>query len=96
MVELGLFVACFLAGWFYRREARRMLLERGASEQAIKRVVVAGRGANRLGEFGVLALVAAAVSEITMGGEAAQTCVQLSACAWGLAFGLGGVLERRP
>ena len=96
MVELGLFVVCPLAGWIYRREARRALAEQGAGELAIKRVVVARKGANRLGEFGILALVAAAVSWTTMGGEAAQTCVQLSACAWGLACGLGGVLERRP
>ena len=92
MVELGLFVVSLLVGWIYRREARRALAEQGAGDLAIKRVVVAGRGAIRLGEFGILALVAAAVSGITMGGEAVQTCVQLSACAWGLACGLGGAL----
>lgn len=94
---LGFFMVFALGGSLHRERAQREL-RRGMNvglrlEEAGRPLVDAVRGANHSGAVGTVALLVGLLL-LAIGGEPALAFIQASACAFGLAVGLGGGLER--
>ena len=95
---IGFFLTFALGGSLERSKAQREM-QRGMNaglplEEAAGSLVRVVRGANRSAGVGLIALLIG-LALFATGNEPAQAFVQASACAFGLAVGLGGGLFER-